>query len=307
MTDSTDSTDSEPIYRAEVLSVQRLSPAMVRVTFGGAGLATFASSGVGDEYLRVFLPHGPDRRDVSLPFGTPGGGWDWPDGTIKAPLRTYTVRAMRIDPVEIDLDFVIHPGGVAATWARDAARGDVVGLNRPTGLYDPPADLDWQLLVSDQAGLPALGRLLATAPPHVRTRAVVEVPDADHRIELPTGPHIEVTWIDGGNGHAPSRLDEVVRSAPAPDGDAGSGYIWVAGESGCLRSVRKHLRRERGLSADRFKVVGYWVVESEEWNSRYAALPQQVREELLAMWTDESRDVEEVEDEYVDRLERLGL
>lgn len=301
-------TDPAPeIYRAEVTDVCRLSPGIIRVTFGGPGLATFASSGVADEYLRVFLPHGPDRRAVNLPTGTPGGGWEWPDGVDQAPLRTYTVRAVRQDPTEVDLDFVVHDGGVASAWAATAAPGDVVGLNTPSGLYDPPADLDWQLLVADQAGLPALGRLLETAPAHVRTRAVVEVPDPAHRIGLPTGPHIEVTWIDGGNGHAASRLLEVVQSAPAPDGDAGSGYIWVAGESRCLRAVRKHLRRDRGLSPDRFKAVGYWIDGAEEWYSRYEALPQQTRDELLAMWTDEGRDAEEVEDEYGDRLERLGL
>lgn len=298
---------AEPIYRAEVIAVRPLTPSMVRVTFGGPSLQSFLTTGIGDEYLRVFFPHGPDRRVVSLPFGTANGGWDWPAGAVKAPLRTYTVRAVRRDPTEVDLDFVVHNGGIAATWARDVAPGDVVGLNAPQGMYAPRDDLDWQFLVADQSALPALGRLLESTPRHVRTKVVVEVPDVEHQQPLPTGPHIEVTWIHGGNGHGPSRLDEVVRSAPAPDGDAGSGYIWVAGESACLRAVRKHLRQERGLSPDRYKVVGYWTFQAEEWNARYEALPARVRDELMAMWTDADRDEDEVEDDYIDRLERLGL
>ena len=51
-----------PIYRAEVITARRLTPGMVRVTFGGEDLSRFATTGVGDEYLRVFFPHGEDRR-----------------------------------------------------------------------------------------------------------------------------------------------------------------------------------------------------------------------------------------------------
>ncbi len=295
------------IYRAEVINARRLTPGMVRVTFGGEDLSRFATTGVGDEYLRVFFPHGEDRRVVSLPLATADGGWEWPEGAVKSPLRTYTVRDIRRDggDIELDIDFVVHDGGIAATWAQLAAPGDVVGLNSPSPLYAPPENLDWQFLIADQAGLPAAGRLLAGTPSHLRTKVVIEVPDAEHRQPLPSGPHIEVTWIHGGNGHGPSRLDEVVRSAPAPGAD--SGYIWVAGEAACLRAIRKYLRHELALPSHRYKVVGYWTFKAEEWNARYEALSPQVRDELLAMWSDDSRDEEEIEDEYIDRLERLGL
>ena len=54
-------------------------------------------------------------------------------------------------------------------------------------------------------------------------------------------------------------------------------------------------------------MVGYWTFKAEEWNARYEALSKQVRDELMAMWSDDSRDEEDIEDEYIDRLERLGL
>lgn len=302
-------TDDSGICSAEVVRRTPLNPSMVRITFGGPGLESFVTTGVGDEYLRVFFPHGADRQDLSLPFANGADGWDWPEGAVKAPLRTYTVRAVRREPTEIDIDFVIHDGGVAAGWAATAGPGDVVGLNRPSELYAPPTRLDWQLLVADQAGLPAVGRLLTQVPDGVRTKVVVEVPDAAHELTLPTGPGIELTWIHGGNGHGPSRIADVVRSAPDPTGtaSAGHGYIWVAGETSCLRAVRKHLRHERGLPAERYKVVGYWTQGAEQWEKLYEALPESVREELMAMWSDTDRDIEEIEDDYADRLERLGL
>lgn len=298
------------IHRAEVARTQRLSPGLVRVTFAGAGLSGFASTGVGDEYLRVFFPHGEDRRDVSLPYATENS-WDWPDGAIHAPMRTYTVRDHRPADGEVDIDFVVHDGGVAAAWALAAAPGDVVGLNAPTGLYEPPGDLSWQLLIADQAGLPAAARLLAQAPAGVRTRAVLEVPDADHRIGLAVPADVEVHWVYGGNGHGPSRLDEIVVTSVAAADSSGAqglpgGYVWVAGETRCLRTVRRHLRHTLGLPAERYKVIGYWTERAEEWRERYEALDSSVKDELHAMW-DTDRDADEIEDDYVLRLESLGL
>ena len=39
-----------------VLGRRMVSPGMVRVTLGGEGLAGLKTTGVGDEYVRLFLP-----------------------------------------------------------------------------------------------------------------------------------------------------------------------------------------------------------------------------------------------------------
>lgn len=53
-------------------------------------------------------------------------------------------------------------------------------------------------------------------------------------------------------------------------------------------------------------MVGYWTAQAEEWNARYQALPEQTQAELAALW-EADRDEEDIEDEYVARLEALGL
>lgn len=286
------------VFRAVVLRVEELTPSLRRVVLGGPGLADFDSTGVGDEYLRVVFPAEGETEprlpvvvDGVLDYATVGLG----------PLRTYTVRRHDPEAGEVTLDLVVHEGGVASTWARHARPGDVVGLSSPTGLYDPPADLAWQLLVADCAGLPALARILETTPETVRSRAVVEVPDDEHRLPLPPGA--DVTWVSGGNGHGPSRLEEVVRSLPRP---APAGYVWVAGESRALRGVRAHLRRELGLPATAYKAVGYWIEEGEAWTARYRALDDATRRSLESLWRS-GRTEEEIEDEYDERLTSLGL
>lgn len=294
------------IFRAEVVRVVSLTPGLVRITLAGEGLRDFATTGVGDEYLRIFFPHTADRTLVNLPVVSANGGWEFAEDVERAPMRTYTVRAAR--PGEVDIDFVVHEGGVAAQWALDARVGDVVGLNAPTGLYDPPEDLSWQLLVADQTGLPAVCRILEQTPSHVESRVVLEVPDAEHQLDV--GANTSVTWVHGGNGHGQSRLGELVRGAVPTEALATGlegGYVWVAGETHALRDARRFLRRESGLAATRYKVVGYWTVDAERVRDRYEALDEKIRTELIEMWRDEERDREEIEDEYIERLEKLGL
>ncbi|AUG29137.1 MULTISPECIES: siderophore-interacting protein [Microbacterium] len=292
------------IHRGTVRRVHPLSPHMVRVTLGGDGIADFVSTGVGDEYVRLFFPHGEDPTDVSLPV-VDGDGWSTPEGEPEAPMRTYTIRAVRPDEAEVDIDFVVHRDGVAGPWAARARPGHVLGLNSPTGLYAPPDDTSWQLLAGDLTGLPAVARLIPGIPAHVRTRVVIEVPDDADRIEMDAADHVEITWIVGGNGRGPSRLGAIVRSIIGSGRSLEDGYIWVAGETVALRDVRKFLRRELGLPATRFKVVGYWTPIAD-WEAKYAALPEGVQRELEAIW-DEVSDVEDAQVSVEARLDALGL
>ena len=139
-------------FHAEVVHAVDLSPSMRRVVFGGPGLTEFRSTGICDEYVRLLFPEDPWTRP-ELP-GVIDGDLDY--GSIDLlRLRTYTVRDWDAGTGRLTIDFVVHPGGVAAGWALQAEPGQVVGVNSPTGLYDPPPTISWQVLVADLAGLPA--------------------------------------------------------------------------------------------------------------------------------------------------------
>jgi NADPH-dependent ferric siderophore reductase len=288
------------VYTGCVLRTEDLTPAMRRVVLGGDGLRGWTTTGVGDEYVRLIFPV-PGTRAPILPTVT-GDCLDY-DSIDLATMRTYTVRDFDPATGEVTIDFVVHDGGVAAEWARRAAPGDLVGINSPDGMYDPPAGLTWQILVADCAALPAAARLLAGTPDSVRTRAVLEVPDSDHYLRLAAPAGAEITWVHGGNGHGPSRLEEIVRALPRPEG---VGYIWVAGETKVLRGVRKYLRRELGLPSGAYKTVGYWTDGAERWRDRYASLDERIKADLDALWAN-GGDPAEIEIEYDERLARLGL
>lgn len=287
------------IHRAVVADTETLTPGMIRIVLQ---VGEYPTTGVGDEYVRVFFP-AEGRTEPVLPKPSEKG-WAFDDGDEPSPMRTYTIRAVDPGAGTVTVDFVVHDGGVAAVWAMDAKPGDVVGITSPTGLYDPPADAVWQLLFTDAPGLPAAARIVEQNPPGLRTKVIAEIPGTTYTYPIPAPPDVEVAWIHGGNGHDGSRLDAVVRQTPFPDGN---GYIWFAGEAAVMRSVRKYLRHELGLPGTAYKTIGYWTTRAEQLERAWRELDDDTRRRLREMWDDETRDEEEITDEYHEQLDRLGL
>jgi NADPH-dependent ferric siderophore reductase len=293
---------STMFFDAAVKAKTLMTPGMLRLTF--AGLQDLPGTGIGDEYLRLFFPNKETGR-LHLPVIDADGRWTYPDGGQKAVCcSTYTVRKHRPEQGEIDVDFVVHEGGVASDWAQRAQPGDRITINKPRGLYTPPADTQWQLLVADATGLPALARILEQTPEHVQSRVFIEVAEREHELALFDHPRATITWLHkSGNGVAPSRIGEVVRSTRLPDVPV---YVWVAGEQKVVRAVRKFVRQELKLPADRYELVGYWTHEGEVWEAKWEALPEDVKQAIDRLW-DTDRDAEEVRDEYYAILEKYGL
>nr|WP_295891490.1 siderophore-interacting protein [uncultured Devosia sp.] len=287
-------------HEATLLSRHQLTPGMIRLTFGG--LDAFSSTGIGDEYLRLFFPNKETGR-LHLPDISEDGRWTYPDGQDAVLYSTYTVRRHRPALGEVDIDFVVHDGGLASDWAQRASPGDRITINNPRGLYAPPADIVWQLLVADATGLPALSRLLEQTPLHVQSRVFIEVARAEDEQRL-EHPNATVTWLHkSGNGVAPSRMEDVVRAVPLPPTP---GYVWVAGEQKVVRSIRKFVRQELRLPPERYELVGYWIANGEDWDAKWSALDPAIRAQIDAAW-DSGRDREDVRDEYEATLEKFGL
>lgn len=291
-------------FDATVVSRRILSPGMIRLTLGGQGLSGYPSTGIPDEYLRLFFANEQTGR-LHLPAIDEDGRWTYPDGGQSAiRCSTYTVRAVRPKRDEIDIDLVIHPGGRASEWAQRVAIGQTITVNRPRGICSPPDDAVWQVLLCDATGLPALARLLEQTPPHRHTRAFVEVAASEHKLDLPHHDHATVTWIpNSGNGVAHSRLAEILKAMPLPPAP---GYIWAAGEQKAVRAIRRHVRHELGYPADRYDTVAYWIDGKTDWEARWNAMPSDIRTSIDAAWSS-GREPEELQDEYDATLEKFGL
>lgn len=285
----------------EVVEKSYLTPGMIRIVFGGDDVRSFVSTGIGDEYLRL---HFPVDGELILPTPNPDdpdGRWIYPDNA--SPAVAYTVR--KFENNRMTIDFVIHEGGVACEWARNCLVGDRLGIGGSRGLYEPPADAQWQMFLADATGLPALGRLIEQLPAGTRARAVVEVADASHEQVIESDADVEFVWLHGcGNGVGPSRLLEALQSGPLPEG---SGYVWVAGETKMQRAVRRYLRQDLKLPGSAYTVIGYWTDNGEEWDNKWAALSEESKAKLEEIWATDDGDEEAKRDLYEEALESIGL
>lgn len=212
------------IFGAEVSRVRRLSPSFLRVTFTGPELGAFADNGY-DQRIKLILPL-PGIGLASLSEMSDGPDWytRWralPDER-RNPIRTYTVRAVRPQVSEVDVDLVLHgDGGPAARWGLAARPGSVAALFGPDAGYPgvhgglefrPPARTNRLLLAGDETAVPAIGSILERLPADTVGEAVLEVPESGDDLPL-TGPAgVRVTWLPRDGAEHGSRLVPAVRA-----------------------------------------------------------------------------------------------
>ncbi|MFB7053635.1 siderophore-interacting protein [Streptomyces vinaceus] len=263
------------IGTAVVVRTERLTPHMVRVVLGGAGLVRFSAGGFTDHYVKLlFAPEGvtyPSPWDLDrIRADYPRDAWP--------RQRAYTVRAW--DPVhlELTLDFVVHGDeGLAGPWAARVQPGELVRFLGPGGAYAPDPAADWHLLVGDESALPAIAAAMERMPAGARVHAFVEVegPDDEQKIATPDG--IVPVWLHRGSGPLGQKLVEAVRTLEFPSRDV---HAFVHGEAGFVKDLRSHLRLERGVPKERLSISGYWRLgETDEgwraikrdWNERVLA------------------------------------
>lgn len=235
-----------------VLRTEWLTDHMVRVWLGGDGF---------DEFVPAGDPAAPDT-DMYVKICFPS-----PDGGEEPVLRTYTIR--RYDPVarEVAIDFVVHgEEGIAGPWAARATAGEEVTFRGPGSGYRPDPSAPWHLLVSDEAGLPALAAALEAMPAGAVVKAFIEVAGPEDQQELIAPEGAEITWVHRG---APSdtAADDLagdnapviaaVRAATWLDGEP---QVFVHGEAQTvMKNLRPYIRKERGVSAKRASSIsGYW-------------------------------------------------
>ena len=185
--------------------------------------------------------------------------------------RNYSVRRQRGDLVTLDI--VLHAHGPGSNWASTTRPGDRVNLDHARSWYRPEPTTGWQLLVSDLSGLPAAARIIEELPAGAAATLLVEVAALEDLDYLPLHPGLTVvSSIGTGNGCGPSTLAQMVRDVAVPDD---RGYCWFAGEAAESRAVRKHLRG-LGWTIDQYDITGYWRVDSEAWDARFAEVQDDV-------------------------------
>jgi NADPH-dependent ferric siderophore reductase len=255
-------------FVVRVEDVQRLSDGMLRIVFGGKGLAAFEPGPFTDSYVKLHLP--PPGADYTVPFDP---------AEIRATLpseqwsrtRTYTVRAWDGVRRLLTIDFVVHGDeGLAGPWAAAAAVGDLAQLSGPGGGYAPDPAVGHHLFIGDEAVLPAIAVSLGQLSAGQRATVIAQVPSELHRLELlsPGGGAgadvaVDVVWLEG------FETAPVLDALATVSFDPADTQAFVHGEATMVRLVRRELAVGRGLPLARLSASGYWKQDltDERWRA----------------------------------------
>lgn len=238
--------------KLQVLRVTDLTPRMRRITLHGPELTGFISLGT-DDHVKLLFATTPEEQ-AALDNFVPGPNAS--DGPRPA-MRDYTPRRYDAESGELDIDFVLHGDGPAATWAAQAQAGQFLYIAGPRGSMIVPDMFDSYLLIGDETALPAIARRLEELAGNRRALVVVEIEDNAERQELASKARVEVIWVVRGE----QDLLDVTRQLTLPEGDL---YAWVATESALSRKVRRVLLDEFKLDEAAVKAAGYWRLEGSD-------------------------------------------
>lgn len=236
--------------RISVLAVQRLSPRMRRVTFGGSDLASFVWSGPAAHIKIIFPEPGLGLDTVAVPE---------PDGPRPATTRTYTPRRFDAAALTLDVDFALHGDGPASIWAAQARVGQQLVMMGPGPAYQVDPDAPWHVLLADDAALPAIETILDALPAGSNVTVLVEMVAADEARPLAGPPRTETRWLvrDAEPQAAGTALLEALDGFAWP---AGAGQVYVGCEASAMRRIRQAIVATSGLDRKRIITRGYWRI-----------------------------------------------
>jgi NADPH-dependent ferric siderophore reductase len=88
----------------------------------------------------------------------------------------------------------------------------------------------------------------------------------EEQADLTVREGVELVWVHRRDGVPGEALVAAVRATALP---AGQGHVFVHGEAGAVRELRRHLRAERGLAPEFTSISGYWRRgdTEERWQS----------------------------------------
>lgn len=273
----------------------QVTPSLLRCVFTGDDVAEMKLESP-DQRIKLLFA-GEDGYCKTMPVSD-----GWYQDFLALPkeqrpvMRTYTLRALRQEAKEADVEFVLHgETGPASRWAMHATPGTKMQIVAPNGAsLEDSGGYEWiwhegirqALLIADETAVPAAVGILEQlaklpAPPEVQ--AFFEVPQL---ADAQTGdfPFAEIHWL-GRDDHAPhgERLLAAIReNLTLPDcarvaeqsleekslaedtiWERAEGKhafsAWVAAESGVVKKVRHCLIDEYQLDREVVNFMAYWT------------------------------------------------
>lgn len=237
----------------QVKSFTDVTPHLRRITFTADSLDTYPADCEG-AHLKLFI-----AKDAPNPPALPvlsDKGPVWPEDKPRPVARTYTVRAVRPERKEIDIEFAMHDdAGPAVDFARNAKPGDYIGITNPGG-PDPLLPVaKYYYMAADLTALPAVSALLEKMPAEAQGNVVIRIDHTDDQQMLNKPAGINLHWITGGTEKT-AEITALFKSWPVAD--VTECTFWIAGEDAMVRDLRRYVRRELNGEHSQMYAIPYW-------------------------------------------------
>ncbi|MGG5751284.1 siderophore-interacting protein [Zafaria sp. Z1313] len=254
------------------MSEQSTAPRRLARGFEGAVLKLLRAD---DHEIRLTARRPLPGRMLRLSFASPtlfGAAPPFPSFWIRiwfpdpaapgrAHQRAYTVLNADPEAGTFDVDFLVHePAGPASGWAGTAEPGEVLAATVYGSKEYPTGPGRRHVLLADLASLPAardVAAALAADGAEARVHIVLLPAEdwrgaPDGRPETDGMERADVAWtIDRGTG------DELAAAA-GPD-LAWADAVWIAGESGRIRTLRRAVKENTSLGRKDVHALAYWA------------------------------------------------
>lgn len=226
-----------------------ITPNMIRVTCAADWIGTL-QSGIEGAHFKLFLPQ-PNQSAEAFRAQLENGP--------RPDVRTYTIRFIRVDAGEMDIDFVDHgDAGPASAWARRCGVGDIAGFAGPGPVKLTEFFADTYVLAADMSALPVAAATLEAMPRDAKGTAFFEITAPEDRQEIDAPEGVTVHWLIHPDPH--QALTQCIEAVQAMPGFTGSVQTCIAGESSMIKAMREELVNRRGVPKADAYISGYWKI-----------------------------------------------
>ncbi|MER8026190.1 siderophore-interacting protein [Glutamicibacter protophormiae] len=239
-----------------VTRVQKLSDQLVRIVASAPNLDGYRSNGALDEYVKVYA------ADPALGLVPP---YDLRELRQRLPRemmprsKSYTIRWIDHVVDELAIDFVVHGGpGTVGHWAGMVEPGAALVISPARSKTSLQLGSEYYVLAADEAGIPAISKILEALPEHAQGVALLEIADDQGMFDVKHPQGVELRWLsrDGVPAGRSEVLADAFQALAVPS--RGLGVVAHA-ERSTVKAISR-ICEQWNLSKRSTHISSYWTL-----------------------------------------------
>lgn len=239
-----------------ITRVERLNNQLVRLIAGAPNLDGYRSNSALDEYVKVFVAD--PSLGLTPPYDVRALRHRLPREQVPRS-KSYTVRW--VDPLlnELAIDFVVHgEPGTVGYWASLAQPGDPLVISSARSKASLSLTADYYVLAADEAGLPAISKVLEALPSDAEGTALFEVADDHATFDVKHPEGFVIRWLsrDAVPAGKSNVLPLALQSLPLPAGQVG---VIAHAERSSIKAINR-ITEYWHLNKRSSHISSYWTL-----------------------------------------------